>query len=393
MKSSYEELLTRGVLEVIEGPHLAARLKKGDTLRVKLGIDPTAPDLHLGHTVPLRKLRQFQNAGHTAVLIIGDFTARIGDPSFRSSARHPLTANQVKKNEEQYLEQAFKILDQSKTEVRRNSEWFGKMDLGAFITNVATSFTKQQLQERNDFKDREEKNLSISIAEFLYPLLQGYDSVQVNADVEIGGKDQLWNLLTARKMHLQDILTVPLLLGIDGHRKMSKTFDNTINLNDLPNEMYGKVMSIPDHQILPYFELVTDLEFEALEKVKQEIKGGNPRDAKAHLAHLIVEMVRDAPAAEAAEAEFNRIFRDKEMPSDIPTFDLPHKKLGVVDLLIATRLTESRSQAVRLIEQGGVRVQGKRISSPKAEIEVTDLLIQVGKRRFAHARSKGKKFT
>ncbi len=395
MKPSNEELLTRGVIEVINRDHLAQRLGKGDALRVKLGIDPTAPDLHLGHTVGLRKLRQFQDAGHTAVLIIGDFTARIGDPSGRDKTRSSLSESEVKANAKAYQEQAFRILNPDKTEVRWQSEWFDDFGLDNII-ELASKVSTWHLLSHETFAKRKTAGHSLMHHETLYPLLQGYDSVAVRADVELGASEQKFNLITGRLIQKaygqepQDVIISPYLLGTDGKEKMSKSVGNTINLTDSPSDIYGKVMSIPDALVVPYFELLTDLAFEALAKVKQEIRN-HPRDAKAHLAHLMVEMLHDEPAAQEAEAEFNRVFRDREMPKDIPIFTISEKKLTVHELLIATKLVKSRSEAARLIEQGGVRVNGKQILSPKDEIEVTDLIIQVGKRRFAHATSKGKK--
>lgn len=395
MKPSNEELLKRGVLEVIDRDHLAGRLEKGDKLRIKLGIDPTAPDLHLGHTVPLRKLRQFQDAGHTAVLIIGDFTARIGDPSGRDKTRSSLSESQVKANAKAYKQQAFRILNPDKTEVRWQSEWFDDFGLDQLI-QLASKVSTWHLLSHETFANRKTAGNPLMHHETLYPLLQGYDSVVVRADVELGASEQKFNLLTGRMIQQaygqdpQDVIISPYLLGTDGKEKMSKSVGNTINLTDSPQEIYGKVMSIPDALVVPYFELLTDLEFKALQKVKQEMTN-HPRNGKAHLAHFIVEIIHDEPAAETAAAEFNRVFRDKGTPSEIPTFEIPHGKVAIVELLVATKLAQSRSDASRLIEQGGVRVQGKRVSNPKAEIEVTDLLIQVGKRRFAHASGKGQK--
>lgn len=395
MKVSSEELLSRGVIEVIDRDHLAERLDKGDKLRVKLGIDPTAPDLHLGHTVPLRKLRQFQQAGHTAVLIIGDFTARIGDPSGRDKTRSPLSQSQVKANAKAYEQQAFRIIDPDKTEVRWQSEWFDNFGLDQLI-QLASRVSTWHLLSHQTFAKRKATGHALMHHETLYPLLQGYDSVAVRADVELGAVEQKFNLLTGRMIlqaygkEPQDVIILPYLLGTDGKEKMSKSVGNTINLTDNPSDIFGKVMSIPDALVVPYFELLTALEFEALQKVKQEMKA-HPRDAKAHLAHLMVEMLHAEPAAKEAEVEFNRVFRDRETPKGIPAFTIAREKLTLTELLVATKLAASRSQAVRLIEQGGVRVQGRQIFNPKAEIELTDLVIQVGKRRFAHASAKGKK--
>lgn len=378
---------------VVDRQHLEQRLKHGDKLRVKLGIDPTSPDLHLGHTVPLRKLRQFQQAGHTAVVIIGDMTARIGDPSGLDKTRPHLSKEQVAANAASYKDQVLKILDPDKTEVRYQSEWFNKFKLEDLLA-LASKVSTWHLLSHETFSQRKAKNLPLMHHETLYPLLQGYDSVAAKADVELGASEQKFNLLTGRLVQKaygqepQDVVMLPYLIGTDGTRKMSKSVGNTINLTDTAQDIYGKVMSLPDEQIVPYFELVTDLEFAALGKVKQEVKAGKARDAKAHLAYLMVEMIYDNETAEQAEREFERVFKDKELPSKIAIFELKEKRLPITELLLKTKLVRSRSEATRLIEQGGVRIQGERVFNPKTQLAVTDLIIQVGKRRFAHASGK-----
>lgn len=381
------ELLKRGVAEIIDRNHLRERLKRGEKLRVKFGIDPTTPDLHLGHTVALRKLRQFQDAGHVAVLIIGDFTAMIGDPSGRDKTRPSLTRAQVKENAKAYEEQAFKILDQSKTEVRWQSEWFDKFGLDKVIELTAKVSTWHLLSHET-FAQRKQVGQSLMHHETLYPLLQGYDSVAVKADLELGGIDQKFNLLTGRVVQQaygqepQDILLLPYLVGTDGKQKMSKTFGNTINLTDSAKEVYGKVMSLPDALVMSYFELISDLEFRALQKVVEELKN-HPRDAKAHLAFLMVEKLYDEQSAQKEKDEFDRIFRSGEKPSQMQVEKFGQEQANIVDVLIKTKLAPSRSQAIRLIEQGGVKVDGVKADDPKKQIVINNTVIQVGKRRFA----------
>lgn len=379
------ELLNRGVVEVIEREHLLQRLKDGDKLRVKFGIDPTTPDLHLGHTVPLRKLRQFQNLGHTAVLVIGDYTATIGDPSGQDKTRPALSPQQVKTNAKFYEQQALAILNPDQIEVRWQSQWFGKFDLRKVI-ELSSRVSTWHLLSHETFAKRKQLGQPLMAHEMLYPLLQGYDSVAVKADVELGGVDQKFNLLTGRLVQPafgqppQDILMTPYLVGTDGSKKMSKTYNNAINLNDSPDDVYGKVMSISDSVVPEYFELVTDLEFKALEKVKEELKT-HPRDAKARLAFLIVEQLYDQPAAELAQAGFDRVFRQGKLPEKLPQFRVAQGSVGIVDLMVAASLAPSKQQATRLIEQGGVKVNGKKVSDPLSQVTVSSV-IQVGKRRF-----------
>jgi len=324
-----EEVLTRGVAEVISMEHLEKRLRAGEKLRVKFGIDPTGPILHLGHSVPLRKLRELQELGHQIIFLIGNFTAMIGDPSARLALRKPLTEKEIKKNMRNYSQQAAKILNMKKVEVRYNSEWYKKKG-ATFLMDLTSRFTYARLIERDEFKKRIERGVDVSMLELIYPLLQGYDSVELRADLEIGGTDQKFNLLMGRKVQKkynqpqQDILTVPLLEGTDGVRKMSKSYNNYIALNEAPLKMYGKIMSIPDTIIWHYFTLLTNLSLEDIEKMKKEVSQIilNPRDAKARLAKEIVAIYHGKKAVLRAEQEFNKIFKKKKLPSRIPEFKI-----------------------------------------------------------------------
>ena len=372
-------ILSRGVAEIIERDHLEQALRSGKKLRVKFGIDPTAPDLHLGHTVPLRKLRQFQDAGHKAVLIIGDFTAAIGDPSGRSETRRPLTDKEVRQNMKAYLAQAAKVIDVKKAEVRWNSEWHRKEGSAAMLKLAAAS-TIQQVLERADFKKRLDEQQDISVLEMLYPLFQGYDSVKVSADVEIGGTDQTFNLLMGRRVQRhfglpeQDVVTLPLLEGTDGIRKMSKSFGNVIPLRAAPTDMFGKVMAVPDALIKKYFELLTDV---APAITLQ------PRDAKLLLARTIVGIYHGERAGKAAEEEFVRVFSRKELPRQLPEIRLPTADMTVVEAVLASGLAKSRSEARRLVMQGAVRVNNEVKKDPDARMRFSGgELRKIGKRHF-----------
>ena len=371
---------------------------------MKFGIDPTSPDLHLGHTVPLRKLRQFQDAGHTAVLIIGDFTARIGDPTGRSEERKTLTTEEVGENMKKYLKQAAKVLNikynlfgkaknTKEFEIRYNGEWFfGKKGLEP-VMDAARSATINQVIQRAEFKKRLEKGGSVSLIESLYPIIQGYDSVKVKADVEIGGNDQKFNLLMGRQvqkhfgMSEQDIITLPLLEGTDGVKKMSKSFGNYIALNESPNNMYGKVMSIPDNLILKYCELLTDLNVEKIKKIP------NPRNQKTVLAKKIVKMYHGEKEAQRVEEEFNKVFINKEVPSDIEIFETDRKNYPVLDLLCDSGLAESKNEAKRVVEGRGVKIRFKsenlRFKNWKENLKLEDgMVIQYGKRKFVKIKLK-----
>lgn len=390
-KDKIKTLLTRAVSEVIVMDHLEAALKSGKKLRIKLGIDPTAPDIHFGHAVSLLKLRQFQELGHQAVLIMGDFTARIGDPTGRMEARKTLSPQTIKSNLKNYLEQIGKIIDINKAEIRYNDEWFGSMGAQGFY-DLTTSVTVQQVMKREDFRKRIENDQDITVSEMMYPLFQGYDSVMVKADVELGGEDQKVNLLMGRrvqrfhKMKEQDILTTWLIEGTDGSKKMSKSAGNYIGVTEKPGAMFGKIMSIPDGLIVKYFEALTTVPDSEIEKMKTELSSSkiNPRDIKNKLALEIVKIYHGEKIAEKAEAEFSKVFRKGELPENIQEFNIVIKKRNVIELLMQLHFTPSRSEARRLIESNAVRVDNIRISDPKAEIDVRPgMIVQVGKRHFA----------
>jgi tyrosyl-tRNA synthetase len=386
-------LLTRGVAEIINRDHLKTALESGRKLRVKLGIDPTKPDIHLGHAVVLRKLREFQNLGHQIVLIIGDFTATIGDPSGRSDARKPLTEKEVKLNSKMYLEQVGKILDVRKIEVRHNGEWHKKEGLVSFL-KLASAASIQQVLHREDFRKRIEEESDITFLEALYPLLQGYDSVKIKADVELGGADQKFNLLMGRRvqrfygMDEQDIMTLPLLEGTDGVRKMSKSYGNYIGLNESADSMFGKIMSVPDELITKYFILCTDVAGEEIIRTEKEMASGelNPRDAKARLACEIVKIYHGEKAAKKAEEEFNEVFREKKMPENMEEFVSTEPEISIIDALLLTELAKSKSKARRLIEQGAVRINQEKITDLNYQIDLSNnqpVILQSGSRRFA----------
>lgn len=386
-------LLTSRTVEVISREELLRKLeRRGGSLRVKLGMDPTAPDLHLGHTVVLHKLRQFQELGHEVIFLIGDFTGMIGDPSGRSETRKPLTAEEVAHNAETYKSQIFKILDSTKTQIEFNSKWLGAMS-GQELIDLASRHTVARMLERDDFQKRYREGLPIGIHEFLYPLIQGYDSVILRADVELGGTDQKFNLLVGRELQRdfgqepQVIMTVPILEGLDGVQKMSKSLGNSIGLEDPPNEMFGKVMSIPDSLLLRYYELTTPLSAEEVEDVRHNLEEGSlhPRDAKAQLGRVLVSLYHSPEAAEAAAREFDRIFRDRQLPEEIETAEIS-SAAGVYllpQVLTAAGLATSNSEARRLIRQGAVEVDGERVSEVDRELSPDkEYLVRVGKRRF-----------
>ncbi|MEN2997889.1 MAG: tyrosine--tRNA ligase [Brevinematia bacterium] len=362
-------LIKRGVVEIISEKELVEKIKSKGKLRVKFGADPSAPDLHLGHTVPLRKLRHFQEMGHTVVFIIGDFTAMIGDPSGRSSTRKRLSRSEVMENAKTYQDQVFKILDRSKTEVVYNSEWFDKITFEE-VLNLASKYTVARMLERDDFEKRFKGGVPISITEFLYPLMQGYDSVIVRADVEIGGTDQKFNLLVGRELQVeygqepQVVITLPLLEGTDGVRKMSKSYGNYIGINDTPSDMFGKIMSIPDSLIFKYFELLTDVPLEEIDFYKKSVEdGANPRDIKAILGRKIVSFFYGESEAEKASREFDRMFKYKEVPEEIEKIELSKGEYSIVDLLVSLKLMSSKSEVRRLIQGGGLYVNNERVQN------------------------------
>lgn len=393
----YEKIvdeLAAGAEDLIPREELVEKLcrshETGRPLRVKLGIDPSAPHLTLGHSVPLRKMRQFQDLGHTGVLVVGDFTRRIGDPSGRASTRALMSEEEIARNMATYKEQAFKILDPQRTEVRYNSEWLGKLTF-ADVIQLTSKYTVARMLERDDFAKRFAENRPISILEFLYPLAQAYDSVAIAADVELGGADQLFNLLVGREIQReygqepQVVITVPLLIGTDGVRAMSQSVGNYVGISEPPAEMFGKLMAIPDELIGDYFFYLTDVP-------KEEYKDLPPRDAKRRLAWEIVYMYHGAAAADAAQDEFDRIHIRHERPSEVPKVEIDRTlvkgdgTIWIVDLLAASGLVKSRGEAKRVISQGGVRIDGTRVTSVDYDLPFSPPhLIQVGKRSFAEA--------
>lgn len=379
-----EALLRRNRHDVIHAEHLAAALRSGKKLRVKLGIDPTSSDLHVGHAVVLEKLKEFQDLGHTAVLIIGDFTAQIGDPSGRDKTRPLLTESDVKQNMKRYLKQAGKIINVKKAEIRHNSDWLNKLK-PVELMGIFSRVSLQQVLRRENFNKRFEADLPIHIQELLYPILQGYDSVAVEADVELGGSDQLYNLLVGRVIlemfgkQPQDIFTVPLLVGTDGERKMSKSLGNYIGLDDEPNEMFGKVMSIPDGLVVDYFEKLTDL---SLKEIKSKIIT-SPKATKEDLAFAIVKRYHGEAAAEKARENFEKVFSRREMPDDLPILKLKSKKLSALDLVDGSGVLKSKSEARRLIEQGGFEFDEKIIKNPLTIIAPRGgEAVRIGKKHF-----------
>jgi tyrosyl-tRNA synthetase len=386
--------LKKGVVDLIREDDLLAKLerveKTGKPLRVKLGVDPTSPDIHLGHTVVVRKLKAFQDLGHTVIYLIGDFTAMIGDPSGRNVTRPPLSREEIEHNAKTYREQVFKLLDPDKTEVRYNSEWMGKFDAADFI-RLAARTTVKQILERDDFEKRMANHQPISLHELLYPLVQGYDSVALDADVELGGTDQKFNLLSGRNLQReyhqepQVVITTPLLEGLDGVQKMSKSYGNYIGIDEPAGEMFGKVMSISDDLMWRWYELLTDLSPPEISNLRSEIENGkNPRDVKVALAKLIIKDFHSDVDAAAAEDEFNRRFVQKEIPDDIEVRSMPAGLHNLAQLLADTGLASSKGEARRLIEQGGVKINGEKATAANADIDVTDegVLLQVGKRKF-----------
>jgi tyrosyl-tRNA synthetase len=385
-----EEVLERGVVEILPSKRTFLDLAKKKRLKIYFGIDPTSPNLHLGHFVPLKKLAEFQKLGHETILLIGDFTAQIGDPSGRDKKRKPLSFEQIQKNMETYKEQLSKVLDLSKTKIVYNSQWLSKMGLKE-VLELTSHFTVSRLLERDMFQERIKKGKEIWVSEMLYPLMQGYDSVALNVDLEIGATDQKFNMLVGRKLQRiynkkeKFILTTPILLGLDG-RKMSKTFKNTINIQDSPEEMFGKIMSLKDELMFQYFELCTDLSQKEIERMKKEIELGNlnPKDAKETLALKIVSFFWGENKAGEAREKFERVFKRKEIPEDIPTFFAPKDSYPILDLLVFLNLAKSKSEAKRLVKQGGVKIDKIIEKNPKKIVKVKEgMVIQVGKRKFA----------
>ncbi len=391
-KRKIDELLARNVEEVVEKEHLRRALASGKKLRVKLGIDPTSPDLHLGHAVVLRKLREFQELGHRIVLIIGDFTGRVGDPSGRSETRKPLMAEEVERNMKGYLAQAGKIIDVKKAEIVHNGDWFEKEGIDQ-IVRLASAGTFQQVLRRADFKKRIDAGQDITFLELLYPLFQGYDSVKVRADVEVGGTDQTFNLLMGRRvqrhfgMPEQDIMTFPLLEGLDGTRKMSKSYGNYVGLTDAPDDMFGKIMSVPDKLVGRYFMLCTGLDEAEVRALRKSLA---PKALKQRLASEIVKLYHGAAAAKAAQEQFEKVFSRKEMPDNLPPLKVRVSDEGLVsDTVIALNVVllsgaaKSKSEARRLIEQGGFEMDGKVVKDPQEPLKIKGgEVVRIGKKRF-----------
>ncbi len=399
--------LRRGAAEIIREEELRAKLeqsrKTGKPLRVKLGVDPTAPDLHLGHTVVLRKLKHFQDLGHTAIFLIGDFTAMVGDPTGQSETRPPLSRKEVMANAKTYLVQVYKILDKKKTEVRYNSEWLGKLS-SYDITHLCAHYRLARMLEREDFRSRLAGNRPIAIHELLYPLLQAYDSVALKADVELGATEQKFNLLVGREIQReygqasQVALTMPILVGTDGKRKMSKSLGNYVGITEPPGEMFGKLMSIPDQLMWSYYELLTDKDTEVIADMRARCEAGvtNPMGYKMILAQEIVREFHADEAQRKATEEFQRVFRERQAPSEAPKQKVDREDLQRflgpltteipwVRLLVLWHLAPSRTEAERLIQQGAVEWNGKRIDDPTARIHINDLnggFLRVGKKKF-----------
>lgn len=385
-----EGLITRGVIDVIDKKRLQTRLVKGEKLRIKLGIDPNKPELHIGHAVPLRKLREFQDAGHTVVIILGDYTAQLGDPTDKDEARTLIDADVTKKNADAVLRQIYKILDKQKTEVHRNSEWFNKFGLRDVLELLAST-TINQLLSHETFQKRLDDQLPLHAQEIIYPLMQGYDSVMVKADLELGGLDQKFNVLMGRVMQRahgakeQDVMLTPYLPGTDGQAKMSKSLGNTINLTDSAADMYGKTMSIPDELIVVYYELATLVPAAAVEAIKQELAAAttNPRDLKMQLAREIVSLYHGPKLAAEAETDFIAMFQKGQLPEDIQEKKMAASYKTAILAIMDSGLVTSNSEARRLIDQGGVKIDGKIVDNALAPVKLKKgMIIQVGKRRF-----------
>jgi len=394
-----QHVLTRGVEQIVKEDELRRLLlegNKGEPLRVKLGVDPTHYDLTIGHAVVFRKLRQFQQMGHKAVVVIGDWTARLGDPSDRVEARKPLTAEQVRANAETYFEQFFRIVDRDLTEVHYQTEWFDKFDLGDAI-KLLSHKTVAQMLERDDFSNRYKSGIEIYLSEFMYPLLQGYDSVMLHSDVEIGGTDQTFNLLVGRELQpifgqpSQQILTVQLIVGLDGYKKMGKSLSNYIAMTAPAHDMFGKLMSLPDHAMMSYFETLTDLPLAELTELRRKMDEGslNPRDVKLRMAREIVNEFHDATAAREAEEAFIRQFSERKLPTDIPDYRLS-EPTNIITLMVDAKLATSKSEARRNVQQGGVSFfpggetgAAERVSDVNFTVPVLDgAILKVGKLHY-----------
>lgn len=398
IKNDYE-LLARGTEEIIPVDEFKKKLEKSEKenkpLTIKAGFDPTAPDIHLGHTVLLRKMKHFQDMGHRVIFLIGDFTGMIGDPSGKSEARKRLTREEVLENAETYKKQVFKILNPEKTIVDFNSRWCVPMTFGD-VLELTSRYNVARMLERDDFSNRYKSNKPISILEFMYPLIQGYDSVALKADVELGGTDQKFNLLVGRDLQReygqepQTIITMPLLVGLDGVQKMSKSLNNYIGINESPREIFGKTMSIADSIMFRYYELATDVPMDEVKKLENGMKDGSihPRDIKVRLAREICSQFYDKKTADDAEAEFNRIFVNRDIPDEIPEItvkaeELKDGKIWIVKLITIAGFAESNGEARRLVNGGGVTFENDKISDPDFEVTAKDGILKVGKRKFA----------
>ena len=383
------QALTKGTEQVLPDKKSLAELMKKRRIRLYFGIDPTSPNIHIGHAVPLRKLRDFQELGHEVILLFGTFTAQIGDPSGRDKKREPLTLKQVKKNIATYKKQASKVLDMSKIKIKQNHVWLEKLKFDDLI-KIGSNFTTSRLLERDMFQNRFKKGQEVWLNELFYPLMQGYDSVAMNVDLEIGGTDQLFNMLVGRKLQRiynkkeKYVLTIPMLTGLDG-REMSKTYGNFVNLIDVPNDMFGKVMSLKDELIIHYFELCTDLDLVEIRRMEKELKSRavNPRNLKAKLAGEIVKIYHGEKLAQKAEKEFNKVFKEKKLPSEIKKVRILEKEIDILDLLVKTELVLSKSEAKRLIEQNAVTIDSVLKTDWQEKIKIKKgMIIKVGKRRF-----------
>jgi tyrosyl-tRNA synthetase len=388
MEHTLEWILTRGVAEVIVKEELLAKLRAGKPLRLKQGFDPSKPNLHVGHAVGLRKLRQLQDLGHQVVLVVGDWTAQIGDPSGRDESRTMLTAEEVKVNAQTYMDQFFHVVDKSRTVVRWQSEWYSKFTL-TDVFNLTSRFTMAQIMAHETFRKRYDSGLPLTMMELMYPMLQAYDSIAIEADVEFGGTDQKFNNLFGRDLQgmlgqrPQDVLLVPLLPGLDG-RKMSKSFGNTVDLNLPPEDMYGKLMSISDEMLMENLTLVTDIPDDELARIEANLRAGavNPRDVKMRLGREVVGTIHSPEVAARAEAEFVRVFQRRELPTDMPEFTVPAGGMTIIQVISASGLATSASDARRLVQQGGVRLDDATVGSIDSLVEPKEAILQVGKRRF-----------
>ncbi len=393
-------ILKRGTVEIIPEDELVKKLRKsivsGKPLKVKLGLDPTAPDIHVGHTVVLQKLKQFQELGHQVQLVIGDFTGRIGDPTGKSETRKQLTEEDVKYNAETYVKQFGKVLDASKIEVHFNSTWLSLLRFEDVI-KLAAQTTVARMLERDDFQKRYSTEQPISIHEFFYPLMQGYDSIALKSDVELGGTDQKFNLLMGRTLQKeygqeqQVVIMTPLIEGLDGEKKMSKSLGNYIGVDEESNQIYGKSMSIPDELMLKYFEFATDLSLEELQTLRDGLNDGSihPRDAKMKLAYTFVRMFHGETEAQNAEEYFKTVFQQRKLPDDIEVHEVVGDKMGVIALLTSLKMVPSNAEARRMIQQGAVKINEKRVDDVNAEITPeNEMILQVGKRKFAQLKLK-----